>query len=75
MAEAEASNDARERDCSSFDVGQVADQVIADCGGDARAAVIELVAIVRQLAEDNRALATVSSRGFARRPFRASKPR
>jgi hypothetical protein len=49
---------------SSFNIEQVAYQVIAACGGDARAAVIELVAIVRHLADDNNVLASQSSCGL-----------
>jgi hypothetical protein len=44
----------------------VAEQVIADCGGDPRAAVGELVAIVGVLLEENRALAEAASPGYAR---------
>jgi hypothetical protein len=47
-------------------VEQVAEQVIADCGGDPRAAVGELVAIVGVLLEENRALAEAASPGYAR---------
>jgi hypothetical protein len=45
---------------------QTAD-IIADCGGDPRAAVIELLAIVRSLIHENQALREAASPGFARR--------
>ena len=47
--------------------GQTADAIIADCDGDARAAVIELLAIVRSLISENQKLREAASRGFARR--------
>jgi hypothetical protein len=47
-------------------VEQVAARVIADCGGDPRAAVSELVAIVGALLEENRALARAASPGYVR---------
>jgi hypothetical protein len=40
----------------------MADLIIADCDGDARAAVVQLVAIVRHLAEDNDRLIGTASR-------------
>jgi hypothetical protein len=43
------------------------DAIIADCGGDPRAAVVELLAIVRSLIHENRALREAASPGFARR--------
>jgi hypothetical protein len=51
---------------------EVADQIIADYGGNARAAVVELATIVHGLADDNRVLVSETSRGYARRswPFR-----
>jgi hypothetical protein len=49
-------------------VEQVAEQIVADCGGDPRAAVAELVAIIALL-EENRALAKATSPGYARRRF------
>jgi hypothetical protein len=48
-------------------VEQVAEQIIADCNGDPRAAVSELVAIVGALLEENRALAKAASPGYARK--------
>ena len=45
----------------------IADQIIADCGGDARAAVIELVTLIGALGQENETLAFASSQGFARR--------
>ena len=45
-----------------------ADRFLAAHGGDARAAIAELLAAMRMLADDNRALAATASRGFARRP-------
>jgi hypothetical protein len=47
-------------------VEQVAEKVIADCGGDPRAAVSELVAIVGALLQENRALAKAASPGYVR---------
>jgi hypothetical protein len=46
---------------------QTADDIIADCGGDPRAAVIELLAIIRSLIHENQALRQAASPGFARR--------
>jgi hypothetical protein len=53
----------------------VADSVIAEYGGDARAAVVELVAIVRHLSEEIGKLSAASSPGFARRAPRGVKPK
>jgi hypothetical protein len=44
-----------------------ADDIIADCGGDARAAVIELLAILRSLIHENQTLREAASPGFARK--------
>jgi hypothetical protein len=49
--------------CPEF---EVADKLIADRGGDARAVVIELVAIVGELKRENDKLAASVSRGFDR---------
>jgi hypothetical protein len=49
-------------------VEQVAERIIADCGGDPRAAVTELVAIVGALLEENKALREAASPGYARKP-------
>jgi hypothetical protein len=46
---------------------QTADDIIADCDGDARAAVIELLAIIRSLIHENQTLREAASPGFARR--------
>ena len=46
---------------------QTADDIIADCGGDARAAVIELLAIVQSLIHENQTLREAASPGFVRR--------
>jgi hypothetical protein len=46
---------------------QTADQINADCDGDARAAVIELLAIIRSLIHENQTLRESASPGFARR--------
>jgi len=46
---------------------QTADAIIADCDGDARAAVIELLAIVQSLISENQRLREAASPGFARR--------
>ena len=46
---------------------RTADDIIADCNGDPRAAVIELLAIVRSLIHENQALREAASPGFARR--------
>jgi hypothetical protein len=43
------------------------DDIIADCDGDARAAVGELLAIIRSLIHENPALRESASPGFARR--------
>jgi hypothetical protein len=49
---------------------QTADDVIAECGGDPRAAVVELLAIIRSLIQENQTLREAASPGFARqRPF------
>jgi hypothetical protein len=45
----------------------IADQVIAQCGGDARAAVKELVTVIAAPRGDNEALTAASSLGYARR--------
>jgi hypothetical protein len=52
------------------DAGAAADSFLAAHGGDARAAIAELLAAMRMLADDNRALVAAASRGFARRPPR-----
>jgi hypothetical protein len=44
----------------------LADQIIADCGGDARPAVPELAAIVRRLATEVARLRIATSRGYMR---------
>jgi hypothetical protein len=46
---------------------QTADDIIADCDGDARAAVIELLAIIRSLIHESQTLREAASPGFARR--------
>jgi hypothetical protein len=46
---------------------RIADDIIADCDGDPRTAVIELLAIIRSLIHENRALREAASPGFARR--------
>jgi hypothetical protein len=49
---------------------QTADEIIAECDGDSRAAVVELLAIIRSLIHENQALRLAASLGFARRrPF------
>ena len=54
---------------------QTAEAIIADCDGDPRAAVVELLAIVRSLIHENRALREAASPGFARRrPIVFGKP-
>ena len=45
----------------------LADEIIADCQGDARAAVIELVTLIGALKRENAALVSSSSPGYARR--------
>jgi hypothetical protein len=51
------------------------DEIIAECGGDPNAAVIELLAIIRSLIHENQALREASSPGFARRrPIVFGKP-
>jgi hypothetical protein len=46
---------------------QTIDDVIADCDGNPRAAVGELLAIIRSLIHENRTLREAASPGFARR--------
>jgi hypothetical protein len=46
---------------------QTVDEIIADCGGDPRAAEVELVAIIRSLIHENQTLREAASPGFARR--------
>jgi hypothetical protein len=46
---------------------QTADAIIADCDGDPREAVIELLAIIRSLIHENQALREAASPGFARK--------
>jgi hypothetical protein len=54
---------------------RTADDIIAECGGDPRAAVVELLAIVRSLIQENRTLRETASPGFARRrPVVFGKP-
>jgi hypothetical protein len=48
-------------------IEEVAKNIIADCDGDPRAAVNELVAIVGALIEENRALREQASPGYARK--------
>jgi hypothetical protein len=55
-------------------IEQVAEKIIADCDGNPRAAVTELVAIVGALIEENRALRESASPGYARKG-RAETPR
>jgi hypothetical protein len=50
----------------SVQTDQTADDIIADCGGDPRAAVIELLAIIRSLIHENQTRESASP-GFARR--------
>ena len=52
--------------CPEFDV---ADKLIADRGGDVRAVIIELVAIVGELKRENEKLAASAPRGFAPSDF------
>ena len=59
---------------TTFAPGAIADQIIADCGGDMRAAVIELVTLIGALRRENESLAAASSPGYARRaPRRVSR--
>jgi hypothetical protein len=51
----------------SVHTDQTADDIIAECGGDPRAAVIELLAIIRSLIHENQTLREAASPGFARR--------
>jgi hypothetical protein len=51
---------------------QTADDIIAECGGDPRAAVVELLAIIRSLIHETEALRRAVSPGFARRPPKRS---
>jgi hypothetical protein len=46
---------------------RTADEIIADCDGDPRAAVVELLAIIRSLIHENQTLREAASPGFARR--------
>jgi hypothetical protein len=46
-----------------------ADKLIAGLGGDARAAVIELIALVEALKRSNEQFAASASRGFSRSDF------
>jgi hypothetical protein len=43
------------------------DDIIAECGGDARAAIGELLAIIRSLIHENKTLRETTSPGYARR--------
>jgi hypothetical protein len=52
---------------SSAAIEETAGGIIADCGGDPRAAVIELVVILHSLVYENRTLREAASPGFARR--------
>jgi hypothetical protein len=52
---------------ATFAPEAIADQIIADCGGDMRAAVIELVTLIGALRRENENLAAASSPGYARR--------
>jgi hypothetical protein len=63
--------DARLSNLPRLPVEQVAEKIIADCDGDARAAVNELVAIVGALIEENKALRDAASPGYARRKLRS----
>ena len=45
----------------------VVDEIISDCGGDAREAIVELVAVIRSLILENKTLRAAASPGFARR--------
>jgi hypothetical protein len=50
------------------------DEIIDNCEGDARAAIAELLAIVRSLVNENEALREAASPGFARkRPMAFAK--
>jgi len=55
---------------SPSDASTTAERFLAAHGGDARAAIAELLAAMRMLADDNRTLVAAASRGFARRPPR-----
>ena len=45
----------------------IVDEIIADCGGDARATIAELVAVIHSLILENKTLRAAASPGFARR--------
>jgi hypothetical protein len=47
--------------------GAAVDDIIAECGGDARAAVAELLAMIRSLVRENKTLRETASPGYARR--------
>jgi len=47
--------------------GQTADAIIADCDGDPRVAVVELLEIVRSFIAENQKLREAASPGFARK--------
>jgi hypothetical protein len=54
---------------------RTADDVMAECGGDPRAAIVELLAIIRSLIHENQTLREAASPGFARRrPIVFGKP-
>jgi hypothetical protein len=60
---------------NSTALNQTVDDIIADCGGDPRAAAVELLAIIRSLIHENQALREATSPGFARRrPIVFGKP-
>ena len=68
MAEADKAEEAATPD-------RTADDIIADCDGDPRAAVTELLAIIRSLIHENQTLREAASPGFARRrPIVFGKP-
>ena len=45
----------------------IIDEIISDCGGDARAAKVEMVAVIHSLILENKTLPAAASPGFARR--------
>jgi hypothetical protein len=54
-------------EAAGFDAAGIAEEIIRNCGGDARAAVVELISIVRHLAEEVDRLNAADSPGFVRR--------
>ncbi len=56
-----------ESDFARLSIEEVAEKIVADCDGDPRAAIKELITMIRALLEENKALSAAALPGYARR--------